>query len=170
MILTRQPFQLYDSEPAPGEKENIPTNRLSTSSTIDTFSENPFALGNLKDVAIKSHSGKKSKMTASVIDDSEGFLSARSERRDLEEELNYLPKTRSECKKPSPYRPPTLRSHTKRMKQTAREMDLFQELNDLLNENESSCRGGIEDSREAQMLSSISDFNHHERLSRRSYF
>ena len=109
-------------------------------------------------------------MTASVIDDSEGFLSARSERRDLEEELNYLPKTRSECKKPSPYRPPTLRSHTKRMKQTAREMDLFQELNDLLNENESSCRGGIEDSREAQMLSSISDFNHHERLSRRSYF
>lgn len=106
----------------------------------------------------------------SVIDDSEGFLSARSERRGLDDTISFLSKAQSEKKKPSPYRPPTLRSHTKRMKQTAREMDLFNELNDILNENEQNCRAGIEEIRESQMLSHIADFNHLERLNRGSFF
>lgn len=86
MLLTRQPFQLYENEPHSGEKENIPTNRLSTSSTIDTFSENPFAIKiSSLDSTIKSHSGKKNKLNAN--EDSEGFLSARSERRGLDENI-----------------------------------------------------------------------------------
>lgn len=56
------------------------------------------------------------------------------------------------------------------MKQTARELDLFQELNDVLNSNEEACRQGIEEEREMQMLSNIADFNHDERLSRRAFF
>ena len=80
MLLTRQPFQTYESpkQDKDKEKENMPTNRLSSSSTIDTFSEsNPFRV---HEAGIKSSSGKKlhDKDKENIFEESEGYLSARS--------------------------------------------------------------------------------------------
>ncbi len=46
------------------------------------------------------------------------------------------------------------------MKQTARELELLQELDELLTANEQSCHEGIAQAKEDLMFESISDYNH----------
>ena len=67
----------------------------------------------------------------------------------------------------SPYKPPTLRSHTKRMKKTVRERNILLELEELVEANEQACLTGIEEARsEELMFQNISDCNHLTRLAR----